>query len=382
MTNGLLSFGDSDLLDSPQALFLLIFVPLVFALLGMSLFASPKFSAHGRTILITGGSQGMGLSLAQKLSSRGANIAIVARDTAKLESSLSPIRSAARSPDKQRFLSLSYDLTDPASAPEILRKVTEWNNNTPPDVVWMCAGYCIPSFFADASIDTLRSQMDTLYWSAAYIAHATLNLWKQQQPQQKDNTQAPAARYGKPPAEPLPRHLVFTCSALAFFPIAGYAPYSPAKSAMRILADTLQEEVAVWNGARKHAAAAAAATAPPAEIKVHTIFPMGITSPSFSKENELKPAFTHLLEADDKPQSPDEVAEEAIKGLEAGKVVIATVWLGRLMLGAGMAGSIRTSFMEVVWSWLGSIVAIFVGWDFLSKANKWGKEKGMATGPR
>lgn len=346
-----------------------LILPLILLPAAMVFSPATKFPVEGRTVILTGGSQGLGLALGKKLAARGANVVIVARDEEKLASALAEIEDSAHDP-AQRFLSLSYDLTLPESAPAILKTVIDWNDGEPPEIVWNCAGYCTPSFFADASIHTLRSQMDTLYWSAAYMAHATLNLWKTPSPSKTANS-----------TPPKPRHLIFTCSALAFFPVAGYSPYTPAKAAMRFLTDTLQHEVAIYNGAAT-SPSLPANEKPPAEMRVHTIFPMGITSPNFERENEIKPAVTTMLEKDDKPQSPDEVATAALRGLDQGRTMVATQLLGSLMLGAGMASSLRTGIGDVLWNWLGSLIVIFVGWDFHSKATKWGKEKGLQTGPK
>ncbi|KPI35972.1 3-ketodihydrosphingosine tsc10 [Cyphellophora attinorum] len=325
-----------------------ILVPLLLVAV-MSLFRRKSaFNVSGRTVLITGGSQGMGLSVAQKLSARGANIVIVARDTAKLDSAISTIQSAASSPTSQRFLSLSYDLTDPKSAPEILARVTEWNNHTPPDVVWCCAGFCIPSFFADADIKTLRDQMDTLYWSCAYMAHATLNLWKRPTASTTTDSEANSLKSSgtqRSAKDALPRHLIFTCSCLAFFPTAGYAPYSPAKAAMRALADTLQPEIAVWNGARLSANPSISSAAPSHEIRLST--------------------------------SPDEVAAAALRGLDAGEIAVTTNFVGNLMRGCGMGGTLRMGVMDVFWNFLGSIVILFFNWDFVKQSQRWGREKGV-----
>jgi 3-dehydrosphinganine reductase len=45
-----------------------------------------------QTVLITGGSEGMGLSVAQKLAAKGANIIVVSRSVAKLETAVKSIQ--------------------------------------------------------------------------------------------------------------------------------------------------------------------------------------------------------------------------------------------------------------------------------------------------
>lgn len=336
---------------SNVVLVVLAFGTVVLAVLAMGIFSTnDKFEVEGRTVIVTGGSQGLGLAFAKQLALKGANVVIVARNVSKLRAALTEIKTQAKTP-KQRFESLSYDLESPDNAPEILETVTQWNGGQPPDVILNCAGFCIPGFFASTNIKTLRAQMDTIYWSSAYMAHAALNKWLgQAQSTDKKTT----------------RHIIFTSSVVAFFPIAGYAPYSPAKAAMRSLADTLTQEVAVYNAANRSS-----------EIKIHTVFPMGILTPGFENENKTKPALTVLLEKDDKPQTPEEVARITIAKLEAGDGLITTMFVGHLLRGMGMAGSVRNGLVDMFWNFLGSIVIMFLVPDFISKCRAWGKQKGM-----
>ena len=351
---------------------------LTFGLIMMNFFTrKTHFPIEGRTAIVTGGSQGLGLAVAKLLASRGANVVIVAQDVGKLEKAVQELKSSARSQSYQRFSHLSFDLRDPGSAPAILETVTKWNNGKPPSIIFCCAGHCLPGFFASSSLETLRSQMDTIYWSAAYMAHATLNHWLKPSLPQSTKEITPA-----PPADKT-RHIIFTSSTLAFFPIAGYAPYSPAKAAMKSLADTLNQELAIYNGSRTPLPSSSTSdnipsiAPPPADIKIHTIYPMGILSPGYDNENKLKPALTMMLEKDDKPQHPDEVARIAIERLERGEQHITTMLLGHLLKGAGMGSSSRYGFMDVLWNMLGNIIILFVGPDFVKQCRKWGQEKGI-----
>jgi len=352
-------------LRNPYILYTISFVVIIITrYLGIMVWNSRKnhFPVAGLTAVVTGGSQGMGLSIARELAAKGANVAIVAQDTAKLSRAEAEIQAAAAKPAEQKFLNLSFDLRSPESAPEILKQVTRWNGGRAPDLVFCCAGNCHPSFFADASIDTLRGQMDTIYWSSAYMAHATLNLWKE-----------PSSENTKSSGQPFPtRHIIFTCSGLAFVPVAGYSPYSPAKAAMRAMVDGLNQEVALYNGSRL-----GKGPFPDADINVHIVFPMGIVTPGFENENKLKPELTKKLEEDDKPQTPDEVARITLKRLEAGDYMITTMFLGHLMKGAGMGGSARGGLLDVFWNWLGSVVVIFAVPDLIGKCKAWGKQRGV-----
>lgn len=320
-----------------------------------------RFDVANQTVIVTGGSQGLGLSLAKVLAAKGAHVVIVAQTVSKLERALETVRNSARDRNIQKFQYLSYDLRSPESAPEILRKVTDWNDGNPPDVVLNCAGHCIPGFYASSSVETLRDQMETVYWSSAYMSHAALQAWTK--PVSKDVQQ----RYHEKP-----RHLIFTSSVLAFLSVAGYAPYNPAKAAMRALADTLNQEVQIYNGSRLHAE-----PGPAAEIKIHAVYPMGILSPGFENEQKLKPALTQKLEEDDKPQEPDDLAKIIVSELEAGKYAITASFIGNVMRGWATAGSQRVGISDYFWNWLGSIIVLFIVPDHLNKCWKWGKEKGL-----
>jgi 3-dehydrosphinganine reductase len=351
-------------MDTSVALFCIVLLLIAIYAMGLFTYAN-KFNVKGRTAIVTGGSQGLGLAIAKQLASKGADVVIVARDSFKLQKAVEEISSCATL--KQRFHHLSYDLCSPESAPKIISEVTTWNNGRTPDILFCCAGFCEPGFFTTSSIETLRSQMDTIYWSSAYMAHAILNCWIHPTNSSSPNLSESLQN------DNITRHIVFTSSVVAFIPMAGYAPYSPAKAAMRALADTLNQEVAVYNGAMQQDR-----TSTSSEIKIHTIFPMGILSPGYENEQKIKPKLTMQLEKDDKPQTPEEVARIAIARLEAGDNMITTQFIGHILRGAGIGSSVRNGLLDIFWNLLGSIAMLFIVPDFISKCSNWGKEGGMA----
>ncbi|QKX55954.1 uncharacterized protein TRUGW13939_03053 [Talaromyces rugulosus] len=349
------------------AIAVILFGALTYTLYKMLGFGSNQFPVDGKTILITGASEGMGRSAAIQLAQKGANVVIVSRSPPKLEAALELIKAAAADPSKQRFHYISADLTNPEDADRILDEATKWNNGVAPDTVWCCAGYCHPGYFIDVPIQTLREQMDTVYWTAAYTAHATLRRWLK--PVSLGETQV---------ASP-PRHIIFTASTLSFFTVTGYGPYSPPKAAMRNLSDVLVQEIEMYNGARR----AKDANAPATDVKIHIVFPMGISSPGFENEQKLKPDLTHIMEEADKPQQPDEVAAIAIKGLERGDFQIITNTIGQLMRTSSLGASPRNNFfLDTASSWLINIACLFIIPDLTGKAFKFGKKNGIpATKP-
>lgn len=236
-------------------------------------------------------------------------------------------------------------------------------------MVWCCAGQCLPGFFTDTSVETLKQQMDTIYWTAAFMAHSTLKSWLA--PVSPGETpKGPTDSKGNAPR----RHLIFTASTLAFVPVAGYGPYAPAKAAMRALSDCLSQEVQVYNGARRNKSNAA----PAADVKIHTVFPMGILSPGFENEEKMKPELTKILEEADKPQTTDEVAAISIKALERGDYLITTMFIGAIMKASALGVSARNSIIfDTLTSWVSSLAFLFVSPDLSGKAWKWGLQNGL-----
>ncbi|KAJ5578030.1 uncharacterized protein N7459_006994 [Penicillium hispanicum] len=325
-----------------------------------------EFEVAGRTVVITGGSEGMGRAVAVQMASKGANVVIVARTVSKLEATVEELKTKSWNMLKQRFMYIAADLSDAAECDRVIAEVTTWNDGSAPDVVWCCAGFCHPGFFIDVPMKIQRQQMDNVYWTAANMAHATLRSWLSPIP--------PSSQMRNPR-----RHLIFTCSTAAFVPVAGYGPYSPAKAAIRALSDTLSQEIEMYNGAytQRHRN-----YAPAADVKIHTVFPMGILSPGFDNEQKIKPDLTKLLEEADRPQTPEEVARISISALERGEYLITTMFVGNVMKGSALGPSPRNSIVgDTFLGWLSNLVFLHVVPDLRNKAFNWGKRNGL-PGPR
>ena len=205
--------------------------------------------------------------------------------------------------------------------------------------------------------------MDSIYWSSANIAHATLKLWL-----------SPSSESSVPDKPQTTRHIIFTSSLLAFFPLAGYAPYTPAKAALRALSDSLAQEVEYFNGIRHHPSGDKSLP----EVKVHSVFPGGIDSPGFQIENETKPSLTKDFEGTDVPLQPEAVAEKTIVGLERGDYMITFGWLGHLMKGASFGTSPVNGWgiVDTFWVIAGWTIFRYVSWEFLHKSFSTGKKDG------
>ena len=266
----------------------------------------------------------------------------------------------------QRFHLISADVTLPEENTRILDEVKAWNDGQPPDVIWANAGSSVPGLFADTSIETLRAQMDINYWAAAYLAHAALKLW----------TVPTSSTVAQETPLVAPRHFIMTSSSVAFVGVAGYAPYAPAKAAMRSLADTLRSELNLYNGARHFSGA----PGPPVDLQVHIVCPGTILSEGYEKENASKHPVTKILEEGDPKQTEDEVATAAIGSLQKGHYLITTQLLGSAMRASALGGSPRNNWLlDTVFSWVTSLAWLFVGPDLERKVFNYGKNHGASS---
>ena len=194
--------------------------------------------------------------------------------------------------------------------------------------------------------------MTTNYFSAAYLAHAFLQPWLQNPSSSPSN---------KPQ---LAKHIVFTSSVAAFYPIAGYGPYSPAKNALRTLSDTLSQELLLYRSR--------------ITIHTHTIFPATIFTAGLENENLTKPTITKKLEEADGGQTAEEVARASIKGLERGEELVTTSGLLGYAMKVGMLGSSKRNgwgILDTVVGWVVYIVMIFVRKDMDATVRKWGEKR-------
>ncbi|KAI9166654.1 3-ketodihydrosphingosine reductase gsl-3 [Paramyrothecium foliicola] len=311
----------------------------------MGLFGKNHMPVDGKTVLITGASEGMGLSVAKQLAAKGANVIIVSRSVSKLNVALEEIKASAKNPSAQRFHYIAADVAAQGFAAPLLAEAVKWNNGKALDIVWCIAGTSKPELFVDMEMSSLHHQMDVNFFGTAEMCHATLREWL-----------APDA-----PVEDQAKHLILTSSVAAFYAIPGYAPYAPSKFALRGLAEALSQEVLLY----------------PQNVKVHIVLPGTILSPGHNVEQLTKPEITKVLEASDPEQTPEQVAERSIRGLERGQYSVVVSWLGELMRWLSLGGSFRNNWIiDSLGVGFCQIVFFFVTMDFLGKLKDFKKKHG------
>ncbi|KAF2107988.1 hypothetical protein BDV96DRAFT_653198 [Lophiotrema nucula] len=335
-----------------------------------SFLSKNEFPVAGRTILITGGSKGLGLEAACELARKGSNVTIVARGKDSLKDALALICKSARSPDTQHFHSIQADVSTAPECSRVLSETIEWNNGSPPDIVWCCSGSAHPTLFIDTPLDQFQTMMDSNYLSCVYMAHAVLNAWLRPSPSLgQHGSDSPKTAN---PTPPLARHIIFTGSFVSFYSFTGFTPYSPSKAAIRSLSDSLSQEMNLY--------AAAHPTLP--RVRVHTVFPATMPTQSLEDENVVKTDLTKSLEEGDQILQPDECARRAIRGLENGEELIPTSTIIRLVMTSVLGGTVRGGFWKglanTLLGWVVMIVMVFIRWEMDTKVRKWGKRYGSS----
>lgn len=134
---------------------------------GASLWAARRLRTHlgyslrGRTVLITGGSRGLGLALARQASAEGARVVICGRDPESLERAYN---SLARS--EAEVLALTADVTSPDSVRQMIETVRRRFGKI--DVLINNAGVIEVGPAVTMSVADYEEAMATNFWGMLY----------------------------------------------------------------------------------------------------------------------------------------------------------------------------------------------------------------------
>jgi 3-dehydrosphinganine reductase len=172
---------------------------------------------HNYNIFITGGSSGIGFSLARAYAGLGANVAIFARSEEKLSAARREIEAARRFPSQQ-VVAISMDVTDEANVKT--RTAEAIAHIGPPDVLINSAGIVANDRFENLSSKTFEDLFRTNVLGLRYVTHALLPVLK--------------ARRGQ---------LVNLASAAGLMGLYGYTAYGGSKYAIVGISECLRSEL-------------------------------------------------------------------------------------------------------------------------------------------
>lgn len=225
----------------------------------------PLKSVKNKHIVITGGSSGIGKSLAILLARRGAHVTILARNQQKLKVALDEIEKV-RENEQQKIKSVSVDVSDYVA----LRK--EFDALDPIFGLINCAGLAICGKVEEISLEEVKTMVDVNYLGTLYPIQLVVPKMKQQ----KEG------------------FVVLTASQVALMGMFGYSVYSSCKFALRGLAESLDMELKPYG------------------ISVTLALPPDTDTPGFEIENLKKPTETKLLSESGGLYQPDEVAKKIL----------------------------------------------------------------------
>lgn len=176
----------------------------------------PSEARLTQNVLVTGGSQGLGLGIAKLLASQGANVVICSRTEAKLRTAVAEIEvrhphavyshQAQRVSTAQQIRYVAADVSRFSGASAAVEQCGT------PDAVFCCAGGAKPGFFLEQDEQDFKQAVTMDYMTAVASAHAAAHAMV------RSNVR------GK---------IVLVSSLLGFFSFIGYAQYAPMKYAIR-----------------------------------------------------------------------------------------------------------------------------------------------------
>jgi 3-dehydrosphinganine reductase len=225
-----------------------------------------------RHAIVTGGSRGLGRSIAALLAARGDRVSLIARDLAQLQESASSMRGHVRC--------AVADVTDRAELDHVVAGLVDQSG--PCDVLVAAAGAAEPGYFAQLGDDVFRRQIELNYFGV-------LNAVRTVTPSMIER------RTGS---------LIAVASAAALVGVFGYSAYAPSKFAVRGLMEVLRCELK------------------PQGIHVACVFPPDMDTPGFAAENLTKPEECARISSGIKPRHPDDVARAVLRGLDRRRFMI------------------------------------------------------------
>lgn len=283
---------------------------------------SPKtLKMHGAHVVVTGGSSGIGKSVAAECYRQGAFITLVARDEEKLLQAKKEVETFAIN-DKQVVLCISVDVSSDFSQVENVIKQAQ-EKLGPVDMLVNCAGTSVSGRFEEVEVERFKSVMEVNYLGSVYPTRAVISTMKER-------------RCGR---------VVFVSSQAGQIGLYGYAAYSPSKFALRGLAEALQMEMKPYN------------------IYVTVAFPPDTDTPGLALENQNKPVETKLISETSGVYQPEQVARiivrDAVQGTFNSWVGPDGFMLSALTCGMSPVTSITEGLQQIVSMGLFRIIALF-----------------------
>lgn len=242
---------------------------------------------EGKNIVITGGSSGLGLAIAQALAKRGAVVSLIARNREKLEKAREDIIK-----DGGKAYAFSSDVSSIESLTETFKTIA--SEAGLPDILINSAGILREGYFDKLSVETFRDVIDTNYFGVLNSIKAALPFLIKQK-----------------------GRIVNIASVAGLMGVFGYATYCSSKFALVGLTESLRYEMK------------------PLGVKVHLVCPSEFASPMTQHLNDTRTPENKAHTLTIPEYDIDTMVKDTIRGIEKEKFLIVPGTLCRLtILGA------------------------------------------------
>ncbi|MBN1635601.1 MAG: SDR family oxidoreductase [Deltaproteobacteria bacterium] len=236
----------------------------------------------GKTVLITGGSSGIGLAAAKMFSSLGANLAIFGRDKKKLRQALKQIE-AKRILDGQKFACFQLDVAVNEDVKKTMEQVV--SDFGAPSILINSAGMGGSFYFENVSYETFDQTVKINLYGTRNTIAALLPSMKMQG-----------------------GHIVNISSLGGLIGSFGYSAYSASKFGVVGFSECLRSELKRYN------------------IIVSVLCPADVDTPMLAESQQASPPETRALSKSAGLMQPEEVAQTLLKGMQKGHSLIIPGW--------------------------------------------------------
>ena len=242
---------------------------------------------NNKNVLISGGSSGIGFSIAKEFVKAGANVSLLARREALLKTAVEEL-DKIKIADSQRISYFSADVGNFESLQKTLKeKATQF------DFLINCAGIAYPGEFTSMKPEIFAEVMQINYLGTVYLTKLVVPGMVER-------------RSG---------YVVNISSLAALIGIYGYTAYAPSKYAIRGFSRCLRSELKAYG------------------IDVSVVLPPDTDTPQLAFEHSIIPDITKKINENGGVMSPDKVAQVIMQGIRRRRFTIVPGTEGKLLYG-------------------------------------------------
>jgi 3-dehydrosphinganine reductase len=228
----------------------------------------------GQRVVLTGGSSGIGRSLAVLLARQGADLLLLARRPESLQDTLQEL-AAYRRPGQ----TLEACSADVGKREQIEPLLIDYAARNPVDVLINCAGVACAQYLEQTAPEDFEEMLRVNYLGTVWATRALVPHFR-------------SRRRG---------HITNVASLAGVIGVVGYAAYAPSKFAVMGFSDVLRAELRRFG------------------VRVSVLVPGDTDTPQLQAENRTKPAETRAISGRAPPMSPEAVACSCLRGMAAGR---------------------------------------------------------------